>query len=96
MRTKLFALCAVVAVLIVGGGLWAFANSQARTTDCCYPGSPCCYPGSPCCDETCCSGCTECCSNCTAEACADCCDDPTCCVAPAAKPAAKSSCCADK
>lgn len=83
MRTRLFAVCAAVAILAVVGGVWAYAKGKAESQSCCYPGSECCYPGSPCCEEGCCA------------AGASCCPDGPCCASAKAPCAAKSGTCCD-
>jgi hypothetical protein len=63
MRTKLWSIVAVVAVLVVGGVGYGYQRSAAKA-DCCFEGSPCCELNMPCCTDpsaTCCFEGSPCC-----------------------------------
>lgn len=83
MRTKLFAICAAVALLAVGGGVLAFATGKAKPetrteVSCCQDGRSCAKaPAAK--GFVCCDICPECCADCTEDQCSDECI--ACCIA---------------
>jgi hypothetical protein len=99
MRTKCFVAFAVILVVVLAGGVLAYATSKAKT-DCCYPGSPCCEV---CCEDCCADCCPQCCEECCHPGCCrpgspccdgNCCTDGARSTATRPEPAAAGPCCA--
>jgi hypothetical protein len=106
MRTRFIVALVAFLVLALGGGVWAYAASKAKTS-CCEPGSECCSAGLPSCDDCCGDCCDDCCEDCCDECCfpdSPCCQacdkaqfaccDGFCCPGSCCPAAKATSCCA--